>query len=195
MKHTKHLTLSLLLLVLLFLLTSCSFVTYHRYTDNKAAKTLEEKRKEAIEQIKSLSDPDYYTEENRKLYEILLQDAINELNECETLDSLEEVLFRHATAIREIPTSIFLVREEVLTSLENYVSLDEYREAEQKTIKQLLTYYKNEIQAAEDAATVQTLFRHFQSDARAWADGSPDRHRPPGRFPYRSRYRQSRAAS
>ena len=115
MKHTKHLTLSLLLLVLLFLLTSCSFVTYHRYTDNKAAKTLEEKRKEAIEQIKSLSDPDYYTEENRKLYEILLQDAINELNECETLDSLEEVLFRHATAIREIPTSIFLVREEVLT--------------------------------------------------------------------------------
>lgn len=167
MKHTKHIMLSLFLLVFLFLLTSCSFVTYHRYTDDKETKTLEEKRKEAIEHIESLSDPDYYTEENRKLFEMLLQDAINELNECTTLDSLEEVLLRHAAAIREIPTSLFLVRQEFLTSLASYVSLDDYRKAEQETLKQLLTYYQNEIQAAEDADTMQTLFRHFQADVYA----------------------------
>jgi len=167
MKHNKRLLIPAVLLALLLFLTSCSFVTYHRHTDAEAAKALEEKRAEAIEQIEALSDPDYYTEENRKLYEILLQDAINELNECRTLDALEEVLFRHAALIMDIPTSLVLVRQDILNELEAHTSLDAYREAEQEVLKQLLAYYKGEIEAAEDAETMHTLFRHFQADVYA----------------------------
>lgn len=166
MKHKKRLILPALI-ALLLLLSSCSFVTYHRYGDEAAAKKLEDARKEAIEQITTLSDADFYTEENRKLFEILLQDAINELNECGTLDSLEETLFRHAAQIRAIPTSIHLVREEILESIASYVSQDDYREAEQKTLKELLAYYQGEVENAEDADTMQALFRHFQADVYA----------------------------
>ena len=167
MKQLRRLLLPVLIGMLVLALTSCSFVTFHRYADEKAAKELEDKRKEAIEQIESLADPNYYSEENQKLYEILLQDAINELNECNDLATLEEILFRHAALIREIPTSLVLVRAEILRELANYASLDDYREAERQTLEQLLSYYQSEIEAAEDADRMHVLFRHFQSDVYA----------------------------
>ena len=167
MKHLNRVFFLSILLVLLFCLSSCSFVTFHRFDNAEAAKALEEKRKEAIEQIENLTDPDYYTEENKKLYEIQLQDAINELNECTTLDELEAVLFRHAAAIRDIPTSLVLVREDLLNELFGYASLSDYRSEEQETLKTLLAYYKSAIESAEDADTMQLLFRHFQADVYA----------------------------
>lgn len=166
MKPKKRLILPALLAVLL-LFSSCTFVTYHRYADEAAAKLLEEKRQEAIEQIQSLSDYHYYDEENRKLYEISLQDAINELNECTTLDELEEVLYRHAATIRAIPTDLTLVRETVLSELANYASPSDYRTAEREMLAQLLTYYQAEIESAQDAETIHTLFRHYQAEVYA----------------------------
>ena len=167
MKQIKRLFFPALIVTLILTLTSCSFVSFHRYADEKAAKELEEKRREAIEQIESLANPDYYSEENKKLYEILLQDAINELNECADLNALEELLFRHAAAIRDIPTSLVLVRASILSELSTYASPDDYREAERQTLEQLLAYYQGEIEAAEDADTMHMLFRHFQSDVYA----------------------------
>lgn len=164
MKHSKKLILPALLLALLLFLSSCSFVTFHRYADAEAAKALEERREEAIEQIKNLADPAYFSDENKTLYEICLQDAINELNECTTLEAIDEVLFRHAAAILGIPTSAVLVREEVLQNLESYVSLDDYRTAEQEIIKQLRAYYKSEIEKTNDTDMMHTLFRHFQTE-------------------------------
>ena len=166
MKHPKRLIVPLLFL-LLFLLSSCSFVTYHRYADENTAAKLETKRKEAIELIQNLSDIDYYSDENKKLYEIRLQDALNELNECTTTKEIEKVLYRHAELIRDIPTSLTLVRKDILQELAAYASLNDYRTAEQETLKQLLAYYQGEIEAAEDAETMQALFRHYQADVYA----------------------------
>ena len=53
MKHPKRLIVPLLFL-LLFLLSSCSFVTYHRYADENTAAKLETKRKEAIDALSSV---------------------------------------------------------------------------------------------------------------------------------------------
>lgn len=167
MKPIKRLCFTALVLSLLLLMTSCSFVTFHRYADQEEAKVLETRKQEAIEQLQQLSDPNYYTEENRKLYELLLQDAINEINECTGLALLEEVLFRHAAAIRNLPTSLSLVRENILKKLTSYASFDDYRAAEQETLKQLLAHYQSEIESAEDAEIMQTLFHHFQADVYA----------------------------
>ncbi len=167
MKHTKRLIIPTVILAFLLFLTSCSFVTFHRYADTEAAKALEEKRQEAIETIKNLSDSDFYSEEDQKRYEIALQDAINELNECQTLDALEEVRSRHKEVIQGIPTKIVLVRENILKELESYASPNDYREAERVILQQLLAHYKGEIEATDDAAMMQKLFRHFQSDVYA----------------------------
>lgn len=167
MKLVKRLLLPALIGTLILALTSCSFVTFHRYADEKAAKELEEKRKEAIEQIESLADPNSYSEENKKLYEILLQDAINELNECNDLETLAEILLRHKTAIRNIPTSLTFERAKILKELASYASLGDYREAERQKLEQLLAYYQSEIEVAEDADRMQVLLRLFKSDVYA----------------------------
>ena len=121
MKQFGRIRCFLLFVILTLLLSSCSFVTYHRYGDAEAQKALEEAKAEALQTIQSLSDIEYYNEENRLLYEISLQDAINEINECQTLDEIKDVLFRHTHTIEAIPTSLALVREEVLKKLEEHL--------------------------------------------------------------------------
>ena len=80
MKHAKIPSILLLILTLILLLSSCAFVKYTPYEDQEKQQALSDKRDEYIEQLQALSNVGYYTEPNRTLYELSLQDAINELN-------------------------------------------------------------------------------------------------------------------
>ncbi|MBQ7364303.1 MAG: hypothetical protein IJW46_01750 [Clostridia bacterium] len=159
MKTRLFLFVTLLFLVLT--LASCDFVSYIPYDTPDEA--LEERRTELVESIRSLSDADYYELEDSFTYEILVQDAINELNEADSLLKLEAIYKKHKALIEALPRSFQKVLDELKDKITYHVSPSDYREAEQARLASLIEEYCDKLFLSEDEAEAEAVFRTFQA--------------------------------
>ncbi len=164
MKRTKHCLRLLMLLSLCITLTACGFVDYILYDDADAEAEFSEALEEYLAKIKEAALPEDFREEERREFEAALLDAENELRECETIDELEEVYNKHYAIIMAIPPEFSFLLDAKLEELYSYVSLNEYREAEKKIIRELLSKYEKELKAARRTSDADKLFREFESE-------------------------------
>lgn len=153
-----------MLLALCITLTACGFVDYILYDDADAQAEFEVALDEYLEKIKEIAHTEEFREEERREFAAALLDAENELRECKTVDELEEVYKKHYDIIMAIPTELSFLLDGMLEELHGYVSLDNYRQAEQKIIKELISEYEDLLRSRRLLADAQKLFREFEAE-------------------------------
>lgn len=164
MKKTKHCLRLLLLLSLCITLTACGFVDYILYDDADTHVEFEDALDEYLAKIKEIAYPEEFREEERRELTAALLDAENQLRECQTVEELEEVYNKHYDIIMAIPTELSFVLDGMLDELYGHVSLDDYRQAEQKIIKELIAKYESALKSTRLLADAEKLFREFEAE-------------------------------
>ncbi len=161
----KHLSLFAIILVALLMLASCDFVKFTYYeTENETLKT---HRETLLARLYSDFNADYYADENKIQFEILFQDAINELNECESVEALDTAFETHCKRIEAIPRSLAAMIETISENIGSYASPDDYREAERLTLTSLVTLYREKLLGCQSTDEAESIFRTFKIEVYA----------------------------
>lgn len=158
----KRLILTVFAVILLCTLSACDFVRFIPY--ESPDEELEARREELIGEILSVSEVGFYEEEVGYRFEILLQDALNELREAKDLDSLEIIFLRHKAKLEALPKSLEATIEAVLDELSTYVSPSDYREAERKELEDFIAFYRDAVSKATAQEDAEALLRAFKAD-------------------------------
>ncbi len=164
MKKSKYFLSLILLLMFILSFVACGFVDYIAYDDGSEESDISDITEEYVSKIKNLSSYELYREEEAREYERTVIDAENELRECTTLEQLEQVYQKHYELIMSIPTDYLYLLQSMLDRLYSYVSLDDYREAEQVKIQELLEKYESGIRQKSTLSDMDMLFRAFQTE-------------------------------
>ena len=149
-------------LFLLLTLASCEFVRYIPYETPDEA--LEARRQQLIEEIKSLSDADFYDSETAFTFEILLNDAVNELSEQIDIEALKTVFEKHKAVIEALPRNFEKMIEALKNDLHTYVKVTDYRESEQLALAALIETYTEKLSSVGSIDAAEALFRAFKAD-------------------------------
>lgn len=153
-------------------LSSCGFVRYVEYPNDENQEKIENQKALYIDRLNSISNEDNYYEEELRLYKVYLNNAINEIMECEDITVLEEVYLKNKNIIEEIKTiQDYLLDERnaledykaiKISEIKDYCVLTDYREAEQKQIEVYLGEYETKINEQINYDDIDDVVRDFK---------------------------------
>ncbi len=162
MRKLTRLLMAIAVIVFCLSLCACGFVSYVKYAETEN-EDFAEALNEYLDRLYALSNEEYYREDERRAYLTAMLDAENELRECKTLSELEEVFERHAHAIADIPTDLELTIAYLTKCLNESVSMELYREAEQKIIEQMIAECAEKLQGIANAVDGEKLLLEFKT--------------------------------
>ena len=152
----------LLSFLLLLVLTSCEFVRFTYFDTPDEA--LNERREELFASLEESFQADYYEGEEKIFFEILLQDAINELSECLDREELEKIYLTHLEKLSAVPRSLDAMKEAIREEIAYYASPSDSREKEKKELSALVASYQAQISSCRDENEAEMIFRSFKID-------------------------------
>lgn len=162
MKKLTWLLAAIVVIVFCLSLCACGFVSYVKY-DETEAEDIFDALNEYLDRLHALSKEEYYREDERRAFLTAMLDAENELRECKTHAELEKVFVRHAEAIGAIPTDLDLTIAYLTECLNELISMELYRETEQKLIEQMIVEYAEKLQGIANALEGEKLLLEFKT--------------------------------
>ena len=126
MKTKKRYLAITLLLIFSILLSSCSFVSYIKYTEEQPRElTFDETLDLYLSKIEMLASASIYNQNVYAEYKSFILDAENELNECSSIEELNSVFDKHIYQIIDYALKSHLIfddyREEVAWTFEKNI--------------------------------------------------------------------------
>jgi len=166
MKKFRKLTAALSILMCAIMLCACSFVNYVEVAPNdRADAELANLKTEYITLINDGYDGQDYRENERRILSIAIQDAVNEINECDSEESVTAVYSKHVEELNAIPTDLALTKSEAVAEISGKHDPEDYRDAEKADLDRLVKEYGAKIDACEDIGSVRDLVREFITES------------------------------
>ena len=153
MNFLKRHAAILLILSFCLSLASCGFVNYVHYPVEEIVEKEQDFDTVLAQKLASIalfSNPEFCHESKRPEYQAALLDAKNELNECSTVARLNEVYEKHITEIISIV-------------LNSYVNLEDYRSAEQESIRTIMGNHAQRLRYVGAKEDIYALLRDFET--------------------------------
>ena len=133
-------------------------------TDKELKEELEKAKKDAIEELENYVDKDDYREEEQKKIDEIIDAAKEEINNATSKEEVNDKKEEAEKRLDELKTDEDLTKEELekykkeaIEELENYVDKNDYREAEQKKIDEIINAAKEEINNATSKEEVNNI--------------------------------------
>lgn len=142
---------------------SCGLVEYKEYIAPPSEELISAVEDYSAKLDEFISPDEYYTDDYHEL-KVLIQDAKNELNECVSVEKVDEIYDKHLELLTKVPTA----KDRTKDKLNSYIVFSNYRKEEQAGLKTLLNDYLLELENESTVTEVEVLFSVFKTQVGAF---------------------------
>ena len=131
------------------------------------APSLEDAKAESIDLISGYVNLNDYSDANKEVINQIINETIENINGATTVDDVYTFLESGIDSLEAVPTLLDDYKSVAINVINNYKSLDLYREAEQNQIKEIIANGTNRIRAAQNQDEVDLILIEIKAQLDA----------------------------